>query len=156
MGWTDPRTWTAGELVTAAIGNAHWRDNLKEVAHTPGTQDVTTSEATTSTTYTDLTTSGPAVTATIGPSGIALVIVSARMSNTGSNTTAMSYAVSGASTVAAADVNAASNDGVAGRSTRMTVQTGLTAGSNTFTAKYRADAGTGTFDSRRIIVIPIG
>lgn len=28
MAWTTPRTWTAGELVTAAIGNTHWRDNL--------------------------------------------------------------------------------------------------------------------------------
>lgn len=28
MAWTTPRTWVAGEVVTAAIGNAHWRDNL--------------------------------------------------------------------------------------------------------------------------------
>jgi hypothetical protein len=28
MAWTAPRTWVAGELVTAAIGNTHWRDNL--------------------------------------------------------------------------------------------------------------------------------
>lgn len=28
MAWTTPRTWVAGELVTAALGNAHWRDNL--------------------------------------------------------------------------------------------------------------------------------
>jgi hypothetical protein len=28
MAWTSPRTWVAGELVTAAIGNVHWRDNL--------------------------------------------------------------------------------------------------------------------------------
>lgn len=27
--WTDPRTWVAGEIVTAAIGNIHWRDNLR-------------------------------------------------------------------------------------------------------------------------------
>jgi hypothetical protein len=26
--WTAPRTWTASELVTASIGNTHWRDNL--------------------------------------------------------------------------------------------------------------------------------
>lgn len=26
--WTTPRTWVAAELVTAAIGNVHWRDNL--------------------------------------------------------------------------------------------------------------------------------
>lgn len=28
MAWTTPRTWVAGELVTAAIGNTHWRDNF--------------------------------------------------------------------------------------------------------------------------------
>ena len=33
--------------------------------------------------------------------------------------------------------------------------TGLTAGSNTFTAKYRVDAGTGTFANRTIVVIPL-
>jgi hypothetical protein len=27
MAWTTPRTWTTGELVTAAIMNAHIRDN---------------------------------------------------------------------------------------------------------------------------------
>lgn len=26
--WVTPRTWTAGELVTASIMNAHVRDNL--------------------------------------------------------------------------------------------------------------------------------
>lgn len=28
MSWTSPRTWTTGELVTAAICNTHIRDNL--------------------------------------------------------------------------------------------------------------------------------
>jgi hypothetical protein len=28
MAWTAPRTYVAGELMTAAIGNVHWRDNL--------------------------------------------------------------------------------------------------------------------------------
>ena len=30
--WTAPRTWVAGETVTAAIGNVHWRDNLNATA----------------------------------------------------------------------------------------------------------------------------
>ena len=29
MAWTAARTWIAGELVTASIGNVHWRDNLQ-------------------------------------------------------------------------------------------------------------------------------
>ncbi len=28
MAWTAPRTWTTGELVTAAVMNTHVRDNL--------------------------------------------------------------------------------------------------------------------------------
>jgi hypothetical protein len=31
MAWTAPRTWVAGETVTAALGNTHWRDNLKAI-----------------------------------------------------------------------------------------------------------------------------
>ena len=30
--WTAPRTWVAGETVTAAIGNVHWRDNFNATA----------------------------------------------------------------------------------------------------------------------------
>ena len=29
MAWVSPRTWVAGEVVTAALGNTHWRDNLR-------------------------------------------------------------------------------------------------------------------------------
>lgn len=40
MAWTSPRTWTTGELVTAALMNTHLRDNLKAIgdpwtAYTP-------------------------------------------------------------------------------------------------------------------------
>lgn len=40
MAWTSPRTWVAGEVVTASIGNTHWRDNFKAIgdawtAYTP-------------------------------------------------------------------------------------------------------------------------
>ena len=31
MTWTAPRTWVAGETVTAAVMNAHVRDNLKAI-----------------------------------------------------------------------------------------------------------------------------
>jgi hypothetical protein len=35
--------------------------------------------------------------------------------------------------------------------------TGLTAGSNTFTAKYKvAGGGTGTWQNRRIVILPVG
>ena len=41
MAWTSPRTWVAGEIVTAAIGNTHWRDNLLALAHGSWGRDVT-------------------------------------------------------------------------------------------------------------------
>lgn len=31
MAWTDPRTWTSGELVTDTIMNTHVRDNLNAI-----------------------------------------------------------------------------------------------------------------------------
>lgn len=35
MSWTAPRTWVAGETVTAAIMNTHVRDNLLAIAPPP-------------------------------------------------------------------------------------------------------------------------
>lgn len=121
---------------------------------------VATSETTTSTTYTDLTTSGPAVTMTVGPSGSVLLTLSADMVNNTINQYAlMGYAVSGATTTAAADTRALLvNTAFAGQEaafSRVFRITGLTPGSTTFTAKYRVTAGTGTFIGRELIVIPI-
>lgn len=117
---------------------------------------ISTSQTTTSTSFTDLATPGPAVTTTISQSGRALVIVSGMLKNSGLAFTRMSYAVSGASTVAASDTNGISvvntNEIEASRSSLVT---GLTPGSNTFTAKYRVTGGTGTFTSRSITVIPL-
>jgi hypothetical protein len=68
----------------------------------------------------------------------------------------MSYAVTGASSIAATDVNSASNAGTSSiRSTNVYLETGLTAGTNTFTAKYRVALGTGTFVSRQLTVMPL-
>lgn len=33
MAWTAPRTWVSGEVVTAALMNAHLRDNLLEIGN---------------------------------------------------------------------------------------------------------------------------
>jgi len=35
MAWTTPRTWVTRELVTAAIMNAHVRDNLSALKSPP-------------------------------------------------------------------------------------------------------------------------
>lgn len=122
---------------------------------------VATQQTTTSTTYTDLTTSGPAVTVTTGTK--ALVIINYfgyNQTNSAYNYT--SYAVSGATTIAASDTVAAifrqpSNTNEQAHRISTASRPTLTAGSNTFTMKYRmSSAVTGYFGDREIIVIDLG
>jgi hypothetical protein len=124
---------------------------------------VGTSQTTASTSFTDLSTVGPSITVTTGTS--ALVIITCGIGNSSNSGVAMyaGFAVSGASTVAASDTSAAYASYGAGainggsRDTVATalVITGLSAGSNTFTLKYRTSAGTATFADRRIQVLPL-
>lgn len=138
--------------------------------------DVLTNESTTSSSFTDLATVGPAVTINVGPSGRVLVIVSAEMTgmapkgsviNTGG--ASMTYAASGANTLTAVDRYAATGE-IKYDSTptftadlhlrvaisRVTLREGLTPGSTTFTAKYkRLTAGTTTFVNRNITVMAL-
>lgn len=117
---------------------------------------VATSQTTTSTSYADLATTGPAVTVIIGANGLALISIYAGINNSGANFTGMSFAISGASTQAAADnFSIVYNGTLVIRESGVFLLTGLTPGSTTFTAKYIVNAGTGTFQDRRIAVIPL-
>lgn len=49
MSWTTPRTWVAGEVVTAAIMNTHVRDNLSFLKNNQVIAGVLTSSGTVST-----------------------------------------------------------------------------------------------------------
>lgn len=177
MAWTAPMTAVSGSVFTAAQFNQFVRDNLNETAPAKATTAgahfavsganeiverlavtdvVTTSQDTTSTSYTDLATVGPDVTADTGPQ--ALVIVRGAISNSGTGSSRMSYAVSGASSVVAADAQCVGVFGTAGTgalASDVSLITGLTPGSNTFTAQYRVSSGTGTFSTRRITVFPL-
>jgi hypothetical protein len=115
-------------------------------------------ESTTSTSYTNLATSGPAVTVTTGTK--ALVIVTARIVNSTNNNSLqawMSYGVTGATTTSAADTWALAVSGIQAVAYQMKMSLAsvatLTAGSNVFTAKYRATSGTSEFGDRSITVI---
>lgn len=117
---------------------------------------VNTDQGTSSTSYTDLATSGPSVTLTTGTE--VYITISAfvyRPSGTG-NTSFVAVAVSGATTIAAADANCIALAGVfsgGGISiSRRFKLTGLTAGSNTFTLKYKVDGSTFNFNLRSIVV----
>lgn len=176
-------TAVANTTFTAAQFNTHVRDNLNETApakatsagshfvatgvnaiaerHTEGATDLNNAN-TTSTTFTDLDAPGaigPTVTVETGPH--ALVIVHGQISNSGAGSARMAYAVSGATTIAAADnrgIGIIGSAGVTLIASSMALHFGglaLTPGTNTFTAKYRVSSGTGTFTQRRIVVYPL-
>lgn len=176
MAWTAPITWTGGSILTAAQLNTYWRDNLKEsfaekataanqwlvatganavAARGIGHHTVSTSQTRVTTTYGDLATSGPTVTITTG--AYALVFITGQAQNsTNGEESRMGVEVSGATpTIAATDnycllsCDDANNYLQASTSVMFTT---LTAGSNTFQAKYRVSGGTGTFLRRHLIV----
>jgi hypothetical protein len=179
MTWTTPLTAVANAALTAAQWNASVRDNFLLTApalattsgaymavsgantiaqRIPQTQTVVTQESSATTTFGDnLTTIGPTVTVTSGAT--ALVCVHSRISNSSATSTARTaYAISGATTLAAdADRASAFMSSTAGQiwnGSAVFLQTGLTNGSNTFKEQYKADAGTGTWSSRTISVLP--
>jgi hypothetical protein len=146
---------STGQVLTVASGVPSWA-TLPSAAPASASATVATEESTSSTTYTDLSTSGPAVTITTGTK--ALVIVTAQIYlNINERLAYMSYAVSGASSIAASDAVAVqSNSQVENRMSAASRLTTLTAGSNTFTAKYKSTTTTGYFKNRNIIVIDLG
>lgn len=120
---------------------------------------VATAQTTTSTSFTDLATTTDTVTATIGANGLALVIISSRISNTDSAAGGfVGFAASGTNTIAVSDANSlnmrTSTGAPDSQASWTYLATGLTPGSTTFKMKYRVTAGTGTFTNRRITVIP--
>ena len=148
---------TASQTLTdpTFTGNVVW----SAAALRANTASVATEQTTTSTSYTDLATAGPAVTVTTGTK--ALVIVSANLWNSGATqNTFMGFAVSGATTVAANDnfaLQVYSGSGITTVTASFAyIITGLTAGSNTFTAKYRVITGTGNYRWRTITVVDMG
>lgn len=174
-------TFVANTVITAAQLNTHLRDNLNETAAAKATTagrifvatgsnslaervvaqaTIATSQTTTTTgSFVDLTTPGPAVTVTTGT--ICLVALSCNLKNSlASTASTMAVAVSGASTVAADAARAViynpGNNSDSSQQTYLFPMTGLTAGSNTFTAKYAVNGGTGTFANRVIVVFPFG
>lgn len=179
MSWTAPMTAVAGATFTASQFNANVRDNLNETAPAKVTAagqyvvataanalaaravaraTVATTEPTASTSYVDINTVGPVVSVVTGPA--ALVFLKCGFDNNTANVgTFMSFAVTGASSIAASDANAINVAGL-GASSRARIGgafyvTGLTPGTNVFTAKYKvASVSTGTFTQRDLTVVP--
>lgn len=180
MAWTAPMTAVANTVFSAAQFNQHVRDNLNETApakataagsyfvadgvnsiaeRAPQSDSVLTSQTTTSTSFTDLATLGPTITANTGP--YALVFTHCQVSNSGAGSAYAGVNVSGASSIAPAlnrSINLIGAAGAtlgAGTAVLYAGSIALTPGSNTFTMQYRVSSGTGTFADRRIIVMPL-
>ena len=101
-----------------------------------------------------------AVTVTIGANGLALVSTSVRFfMSSASDIGYLSFAVSGANTIAVSDDNSiisrAHTTGTNGLFGRTILLTGLTPGSTTFTVQVRNSTGTLTCSSREISVVPL-
>lgn len=183
MAWTTPLTAVTNAALTAAQWNASVRDNLAETAPAKATatgrlfvstgansiaERVPTisrvtggAQSTSSSSFTDLTTVGPtASSVTTGTS--AIFAISAFCLNTSAGQGCfMGVAVSGATTIAA-DPNRAlriMSGGASENSKQSYVGIfggTLTAGSNTFQAKYSVvNTGTATFDERELLVLPL-
>lgn len=179
MAWSTPLTAVSNAVLTAAQWNASVRDNLLETApakataggkwivstgantiaeRTVQTVRVSAQQTTATTTFTDLTTTGP----TVGPltTGTnAIAFISALCSNSTVTAYALAgCAVTGASTIAAVDGEslefqaATANQGF--RGTAVCHFSGsLTPGLNAFVMKYRASAGTGSWGDRALTVM---
>lgn len=181
MAWTAPITFVGNQEFKATHLNVYLRDNMLEMATPTATTESsyfmsdggnslaernikakreTSSSSTTSTSFAAPTAgnAGPAVTVTTGTR--ALVWIGAQMQNSAAGDAAMSWAVSGASTIAAANTWDIQLSGTTAANPcqwgNVHMHEGLTAGSNTFTAQYRTSgATTATFDKRIIIVMPL-
>lgn len=155
----DGKLNTSSSVVTTNYTNTSV--TADKLSLSPLTASVSTTETTTSTSYTDLATTTDTVTVTIGVNGLALVGITSKMYNsTNTSESFVSYAVSGASTVAAADTKGIHMLSSGVNVPQVTVSgvflaTGLTAGSNTFKMKYRVTANTGGFQNRSIWVLPL-
>jgi hypothetical protein len=141
---------TAGSIFVATGANAIAERLIQQ-------QIVDTSQTTSSTSYAALATAGPLVAATTGTQ--ALVWINSTIANSASNTSAASFAISGATTTAADDTWDIQQDGGTGAANRYSscALMPLTPGSNTFTMLYKVSSGasTGTFSRRRIQVLAL-
>jgi hypothetical protein len=179
MTWTAPMTAVSGAVFTAAQFNTFVRDNLAEQSPAKaasasgyfavsGTNELeervaaqdfeSARETTTSTTYADLATVGPAVTCTTGSAALVIVACQAGSTTVAAASARMGWEVSGATVLAADDAYCCGKTGGTSdlyiSNSNFTRYDALTPGVNTFTAKYRVSSGTGTFVHRRITVIP--
>ncbi len=146
MAWTTPRTWVAEELVTAAIMNAHVRDNLNALKSPVSQQvlrDNNANYTTTSTSFVDVDTTNLKITL-VTQGGDVLVWFGGIAAN--SAVTDACFTVQVDSTDAGlAEGLTTKYGGTASHVSFVYLVTGLSASSHTFTLRWKtASAGTAT------------
>ena len=115
----------------------------------------TASQTTTSTSFTDLATVGPSITLSPGITQDHLLTLSARNNGTTNNYVATGVSIAGATTNSEnTNTGNAAGTGLDTIRTRQVLATAQTTGA-THTLKYSTSAGTGIFNSRRLIGVCI-
>lgn len=97
MAWTTPRTWVAGEVPTAAIMNAHVRDNLNALKDPPQAvaENWNVALSTTSTSFVNMTGVEATVTTTGGRLLIGFTISASATGGTSGDYTAWEITIDG-------------------------------------------------------------
>ena len=146
----------SGSLATGPVWRCVWRSALNSgsgawavVSGAPLTSFVTTGQTTTSTSYVDLATVGPAV--AIDYAGDYIIRIEADLRNSAANTSVMSFAGPG---VAAGGEPVALKDGTIRHNVSALGPVTFT-GAGAVVAKYTVSAGTGTFQRRRMALWPV-
>jgi hypothetical protein len=152
-------TYTAGTGLALASNQFRVDTTVIEPHIATAAARVDTPETRNNAGYGDLATTGPSATVTIPASGAALVTVTGQVAPPMGGTGYMSFA---GANIGAADNQALIRDAGTSNSTGYLQAsatfyvTGITPGSQTFTAKYRSSAGdTVTFSNRHLIVVPL-
>lgn len=143
MAWTTPRTWVAGEVPTAAIMNAHVRDNLNALKDPPTDldQNWNTTISTTSTSFVNITGAEVTITTT---GGRVMIGFHTPHAASGGTTTYFTLTIDG--TEISGHANGVALVAAAGTSQMCFVYltAALSAGAHTIRVQWRVDSGART------------
>ena len=156
-GFRDGTNINNSAIITALLNNGAVTADKLGLA--PSKSSNATTVSTTSLTYVTPASNNVACSAVVGNNGLLLIGIGALVYRSGTASDAyMSFALSGANTLAADDGRSISNRSVDGISVgRMFLLTGLAAGNTTVTAQIRQSVagGTGNFLNKEIMAVPL-
>ena len=154
--WITPRTWTTGELITAAIMNAHIRDNLNALfSPVANIASITTDITETSTSFVDAT--GLTITfTTVGDTVVIGFVGTVSNSGSGATRTTFTLDVDGVDEGGSEGLIQVNQKGAADGESNVSFTwriTGLSIASHTFKIEWKVSAGTATLHATNSEVI---